>query len=344
MTPASGSAEAPVHSISVVVPVYGGERTLDAVVREVLPLCEVFETPAGHLAAVSEILLVHDRGPDASDEVIRRLAGELTVVRPVWLSRNFGQHAATLAGMASSGGDWVVTMDEDGQHDPAFVPAMLDVAMAGRADVVYARPTTPAPHGWFRNVTSRLSKRVIDLLVGGRTAADFHSYRLVLGELARSVAAYAGAGVYLDVALSWVAGTVATCPVELRAEGERRSGYSTRTLLSHFWRMVLTSGTRLLRYVSIVGAVFAVVGLLVALVLVVTRVLGLVVIPGWTSTMVVVLLSTGVILFALGVVAEYLGVAVNMAMGKPLYLIVQDPTTGPLGRLPARRQADRASR
>ena len=55
---------------------------------------------------------------------------------------------------------------------------------------------------------------------------------------------------------------------------------------------------------------------------------------GWTSTMVVVLLSTGAILFSLGVIAEYIGVAVNMAMGKPLYLIVSDPHDGPLGRRP----------
>ena len=85
---------------------------------------------------------------------------------------------------------------------------------------------------------------------GGNDASIFHSYRLVLGEVGRSVAAYAGAGVYLDVALGWVAGTAATCPVRLRAEGDRPSGYSLRRLLSHFWRMVLTSGTRLLRLVS----------------------------------------------------------------------------------------------
>ncbi len=55
---------------------------------------------------------------------------------------------------------------------------------------------------------------------------------------------------------------------------------------------------------------------------------------GWTSLVVVILICTGVILFSLGVIAEYIGVAVNMAMGKPLYLITQDPEDGPLGRRP----------
>jgi polyisoprenyl-phosphate glycosyltransferase len=321
------------HSVSVVVPVYQGERTLPGLLEELTRLTEPFLTSGGHRMAVTEVLLVHDHGPDGSDEVIRRLVEQYDVVRPVWLSRNFGQHAATLAGMASSGGDWIVTMDEDGQHDPAYIADMLDVAMAAASAVVYAQPSNPAPHGWARNLASAWAKRIVDALVGGGAARAFHSYRLVLGEAGRSVAAYAGAGAYLDVALGWVAGAVTTCPVRLRAEGDRPSGYNLRSLMSHFWRMVLTSGTRLLRLVAVMGVVFALLGLVFAGTLVVMRLAGDQSIPrGWTSVMVVVLVSTGALLAALGIVAEYLGVAVNMAMGKPLYLIVADPHDGPLGR------------
>jgi polyisoprenyl-phosphate glycosyltransferase len=325
------------HTISVVVPVYGGERTLPSLIAELLPLERPFLTAGGHHARVTEIFLVYDHGTDNSAQIIRQLAREHPVVRPIWLSRNFGQHAATLAGMASSGGDWILTLDEDGQHDPSYLRTMLDVAMVKRAGVVYASPTTEAPHGRLRNVASRSSKWLIDLLVGGNSTAHFHSFRLILGELGRGVAAYAGAGVYLDVALGWVAGDIATCPIVLREEGDRPSGYTTRALLSHFWRMVLTSGTRLLRFVSIMGVLFALLGVVVALVLVIGRLFGADVVQGWTSTMVVVLVSTGAVLFSLGVVAEYLGVAVNMAMGKPLYLIVQDPMLGPIGREPRPR-------
>jgi polyisoprenyl-phosphate glycosyltransferase len=237
--------------------------------------------------------------------------------------------------MASSGGDWIVTLDEDGQYDPAYFGPMLDVAMAQGATVVYASPTNDPPHGWARNTASRGSKWLIDKLVRGDEAAVFHSYRMVLGEVGRSVAAYAGAGVYLDVALGWVSGDIATCPVELRQEGERESGYTVRSLVSHFWRMVLTSGTKLLRLVSVIGALSALLGLVVAIALVINRLAGSSTLPqGWTSVIVVLLLGTGAILVTLGVVAEYLGVAVNMAMGKPLYLIVSDPLEGPLGRHP----------
>lgn len=320
------------HKISVVVPVYQGERTLPALLEEIERLCVPFATPAGAQAQVTEVLLVFDHGPDGSAAVIRDLAAKYDVVRPVWLSRNFGQHAATLAGMASSGGDWIVTLDEDGQHDPADMGVLLDAALAQRATVVYAAPTNAPPHSAFRNVTSKAAKRVIEALAGGTDTSLYQSYRLVLGEIGRSVAAYAGPSVYLDVALGWVAGTVTTAPVTLRDEGERRSGYSLRRLLSHFWRMVLSSGTRGLRIVSVLGAVFGVAGVVVAVALAIARIAGESVPAGWTSLIVVMLLATGLILFAIGVVAEYIGVAVNMAMGRPLYLIVSDPAQGPLGR------------
>jgi glycosyltransferase involved in cell wall biosynthesis len=330
--PGPPTAEAGPHLISVVVPVYRGEQTLEALCAELVPLTEEFATSDGHRARVAEVLLVHDNGPDGSAAVIRAMAARHPEVRAIWLSRNFGQHAATLAGMASSGSDWVATLDEDGQHDPAYLGAMLDVAMREGAGVVYARPTNDPPHGFARNAASKVAKALVDRLVGGGASGRFNSYRFMLGEVARGVGAYAGAGVYLDVALGWVCGDVATCPVELRQERRSGSGYTFRSLASHFWRMVLTSGTRLLRLVSVLGVLFATVGVVVAVALGIARLSGPAAVQGWTSIIVVVLLSTGAILFALGVVAEYLGVAVNMAMGKPLYLITSDPLDGPLGR------------
>lgn len=330
---AADAAPAP-HQVSVVVPVYQGERTLPGLLDEIAALVVPGTTPGGQPFVVSEVLLVHDHGPDASAAVIRDLAARHPVVRPVWLSRNFGQHAATLAGMASAGGEWIVTLDEDGQHDPADIPVLLDAALSARADVVYAASTNPPSHGALRNAASRGSKALVARTLGRREAPLYQSYRLVLGETGRSVAAYAGAGVFLDVALGWVAARVTTAPVALRDEGDRSSGYSLRTLFSHFWRMVLSSGTRLLRMVSILGGLFALGGVALATVFVVQRLMGANTdVQGWTSTTVIVLLSTGAILFSLGVIAEYLGVAVNMAMGKPLYVIVSDPASGPLGRV-----------
>jgi undecaprenyl-phosphate 4-deoxy-4-formamido-L-arabinose transferase len=321
------------HSLSIVIPVYGGEHHLADVVDELTDYTVSRRSDGGSGFRVAEVLLVHDCGPDDSARVMRELQAKYNFVRTVWLSRNFGQHAATLAGMASTGGDWIVTLDEDGQHDPAAIGAMLDTAITRQASVVYAAPVNSAPHGPVRNLTSRSAKRLVKSITGGVKAPLFHSYRLILGEVGRSVAAYAGSGVYLDVALGWVAGEVATAPVVLREEGaSRRSGYNLRTLLSHFWRMVLTGGTRGLRLVSAAGLLSAVLGLALAMFLVLKQLTDPVPVEGWTSLAVLVLICTGAILFSLGVIAEYVGVAVHMAMGKPLYLITRDPADGPLAR------------
>jgi len=320
------------HRISIVIPVYQGEHTLKALVQEIALLTAPTPTAQGHEFQVIELLLVNDNGPDRSDEVIRELAAAHDFIRPVWLSRNFGQHPATMAGMASSSGDWIVTMDEDGQHNPAEIGDFLDVALKEGSQLVYADPVNRPPHNMLRNGSSRLAKWVFSTFLTGQSDSTFQSYRMVLGEIGRSVAAYAGSGVYLDVAMGWVAGPAAACPVRLRDEGVRRSGYSAKALLSHFWHLVLSSGTRALRMVSALGALFALGGIAFAIYLLVVRLTSDAVTQGWTSTAVLVLVSTGAILFCLGVIAEYVGVAVNMAMGKPLYLIVGDPKDGPLGR------------
>jgi glycosyltransferase involved in cell wall biosynthesis len=320
------------HLVSVVVPVYKGELTLSRLVDEIVPLTTPVVSPLGTPWQVAEMLLVFDNGPDRSAQVVRSLAAAHNFVRPVWLSRNFGQHSATLAGMASSGSEWIVTLDEDGQHDPRAIGRLIDSALKYQSPVVYAKPTNPPPHGAVRNASSRLAKHLISRLAGGSSTTDYQSFRLVLGEIGRSVAAYAGSGVYLDVALSWVAPKPATADVEFRGEGARVSGYSPRKLVGHFWRLVLSSGTRALRVVSLLGVLFALVGIGLAIAFAVQRIAGGQLPAGWTSTITVILVSSGVILFSLGIIAEYLGVAVNMAMGKPTYLIIGDLDNGPLGR------------
>lgn len=315
-----------VDSISVVIPVYSGAATLPGVLKELEQLRSPRETPDGRGFRVDEVLLVWDRGIRGSEEVVRELAARDQWVRPVWLSRNFGQHPATLAGMTSSGGDWIVTMDEDGQHDPAYIGDLLDKAYRDRTQLVYASPTNRPPHGVLRNAASRLTKWFfVHVLVSSDGIKAFNSYRLILGEAGRSVAAYTGAGVYLDVALSWVVTNPSTCPVLMRDEGRPASAYTLRRLVSHFWRLVISSGTRPLRYVSMMGILMALCGFAVAMYSAVQNMVGNVSVQGWTSVFVAVLVVGGAVLIALGVIAEYIAFSASMAMGKPVYVIVRDP-------------------
>lgn len=234
---------APLQHISIVIPVYSGETTLPSLIAEIEPLTKPCSTPLGRRFAVGEVLLVHDCGPDRSDKVIESLAQGFGFVRPVWLSRNFGQHAATLAGMASATGDWVLTIDEDGQQNPADAGLMLDAAMDDGLQLVYARPLNPPPHGLVRNMASRTAKAITGRLLGDRTVGRFNSFRLVDGELARTLAAYCGNGVYLDIGLYWITSRIGHCALRLRREMDRPSGYSYVKLLAHFWRLIFTTGT-----------------------------------------------------------------------------------------------------
>jgi undecaprenyl-phosphate 4-deoxy-4-formamido-L-arabinose transferase len=326
MQPAAQSASPDdlVHEVSVVVPVYQGEHTLETLVDEVLPLTSPQATTGGRRFRVVEMVLVHDGAIDDSARVITALAERYQFVRPVWLARNFGQHPATLAGMASTVSEWVATLDEDGQQDPRQIADLLDRALDLRVRLVYAQPTNPPPHGWLRNLASTAAKWVFVRLLGAHTGA-FNSFRLIEGEVARGVAAYCGANVYLDVALSWVIGSTGHCPVTLRAERGRHSGYTFPRLLRHFWQLVLTSGTVPLRLISLVGGLSVIFSLAFSLVSVWQRLQHQVPVRGWTSLIILVCFFGGLVLISLGAIAEYLGFAVSMAMGKPPYLIVTRP-------------------
>ena len=276
------AGEVPAVTVSVVIPVYSGAATLPALIDELARLHDGTVSPCGLPYRVAEVVLVWDRGPGGSDEAMRELSAKHDWIRPVWLSRNFGQHAATLAGMSSAAGEWIVTMDEDGQHDPAYIGAMLDRAYETSSQLVYASPTNPPPHGAVRNMGSRFAKWSFRILVGDTDLDSFHSYRLILGEVGRSAAAYTGSGVYLDVALSWVIADSTTCPMPMRSEGRPASNYSFGRLLSHFGRLVISSGTRPLAMVSLVGLSFLAIGVIFSLWVLFARLLGQETPAGWS--------------------------------------------------------------
>lgn len=309
------------HRVSIVIPVFCGENTLARLIGEIEPLTHEQTTGRGNQFLVSEVLLVHDCGPDRSDKTIESLSVQHSFIRPVWLSRNYGQHAATLAGMASSTGDWVVTIDEDGQQDPADIGLLLDTALAESLQLVYAQPLNPPPHGWLRNILSRTAKAITTKLLGESKIGHFNSFRLVDGEIARTLAAYCGNGVYLDVGLFWITGRIGHTPLHLRSEMRRSSGYSYIKLLGHFWNLILTTGTRPLRLITLMGFGSVILSVAISIFALYGKIYGQVPVQGWTSLLIAVAFFSGCILTALGVIAEYLAVTMGIVMGKPLYVV-----------------------
>jgi undecaprenyl-phosphate 4-deoxy-4-formamido-L-arabinose transferase len=202
---------------------------------------------------------------------------------------------------------------------------MLDVALESGVQLVYATPTNRAPHGAFRNMMSQMAKRTFQTLLSDCDIGLFNSFRLIHGEIARGLAAYCGPNVYLDCALCWMVDRSGSCPVELRDEGERRSGYNLKSLIRHFLRLVLTSGTRPLRIISLMGFCSIILSTMIGVSAIWHKFTGDVTVPGWASTILIISFFSGCILLSLGVIAEYLGVTLSMSMGKPLYVVVSKP-------------------
>jgi hypothetical protein len=160
------------------------------------------------------------------------------------------------------------------------------------------------------------------VIVGDKQMANFNSFRLVRGDVARSLAAYCGHGVYLDVALTWIVDRWATCPVTLRPERGRPSGYTFGRFVSHFGRLVLTAGTRPLRLISILGFLSILLGMALSVIMVWEKLMHHIPVQGYTSLLVAICFFSGVTLFSLGIIAEYLAVTLTTAMGRPLYVTV----------------------
>lgn len=318
------------HQISAVIPVFRVAGELPEMLDELRSLSSPQTTPNGRPFTVSETVVVFDGENIESAQTLQSLLKSRPEVRVVWLSRNFGQHPATLAGMSASAGEWIVTLDEDGQFMPGTISALLDHAIETKSPVVYGQPLTASPHPLWRRIGSRMARGLFRLLVGKKDWAQFSSFRLILGEVGRGVSAYCTNETYLDVALTWVSPRSSSIKVPYKSHKSQTS-YRFSRLFEHLVRLLLSMGTRPMRVFAAVGASAALGGFLLAMLLLYRRVvMGFPV--GFASTLSLLLLLSGVILLSLAVLSEYVGLIVKSATGRPLYVTVADPTQSALFR------------
>lgn len=311
-------------NISVVIPVYSSEFVLEELVDELAQLKEKFDADNGDYRII-EVILVDDCGSVEMPKIINKITYKYDYVRSVWLSRNFGQHAATLAGISSASGDWIVTLDEDGEHNPSYIPQMLNEALINGFHVVYAKPKNHAGHGVIRNFASKTAKKIAAKIYGDERILSFNSYRLIDGEIGRNVAAYGGNGLYVDVGLLWVTQRIGTVPVFLR-ESSRKSNYSYLSLINHFYKLIFLGSSSLLRFIPIIGIFSVTVSFFLIVYVLYGKLNYGVSVDGWASVMISISFFSGIVLFALGVLAEYLAQTMGITMGKPHYVILSKPS------------------
>ncbi len=299
-------------SVSVVVPVFGQGECLEELVAGVR---DVLRASAAEL----EFILVNDGSPAAAWDRIVSIAAGSPDVRGIDLVRNFGQHNALLAGIRASRGAIVVTMDDDLQHPPAEVPRLVEAVEKG-ADLVYGTPTEDRHAGW-RNATSVLGKTLLRTVFGASMAGRISAFRAFRGGLRRVFEDFRSPYVSMDVLLSW--GAVRVESVTVRHDARRRgpSQYTFVKLVRHWLNMVFGFSTWPLRVASVTGFAFLLFGgAVLAWVLGRYLVLGGSV-PGFPFLACLITIFSGVQLFSLGVIGEYMARLYVRGLDRPPYVV-----------------------
>ncbi len=313
-------------TLSVVVPVYQGAQHLPELVTALGQVRARLEAE-GAPVRLTEAFFVNDEAVDESAAVLAGLQSGNPWLSVIHLSRNFGQHPATIAGILHCSGDWIASLDEDLQHDPQYLVPLLQQAIREAADVVYAKPLGPVHRSWVRDMGSAGFKKLMSRLTGDPHVRDFNSFRMMRGGIARAAAAVCAHDPYFDVALSWFTNRIGTLPVPMtdrRYAEQKRSGYTLGSLGRHAGRMLASSRLTYLRLGSAIGVLALAGSVLMSLTVVGIKLLNPAAIEarGWVSLVILISFFGGLISLLAGILVELTSNLVARARGKPTFFVV----------------------
>ena len=302
--------------LSFVVPCYRSEKTIGAVVdelRSVLMLRQDVDY---------EILLVSDHSPDNVYDKIERISALDPVhVKGVELARNFGQHAALMAGYRLSTGDVVISLDDDGQTPVESVFDLADALERESLDVVYGA-YEEKQHNAFRNIGSKINDWMtcwlLDKPSGLKVTSYFAARRFVIEEILR----YEQAFPYVIGLVLRTTRSVGNVFVKHRSRLEGTSGYTLSKLLGLWFNGFTAFSVKPLRMATWIGFVCAFFGFIYGVWTIVNK---LMIHPdapvGYSSLMSVLLFLGGMLMLILGLIGEYLGRIYICINKSPQYVI-----------------------
>lgn len=299
--------------ISFVIPCYCSQNTLENVVREI----------SGSMQSLSnytyEVILVNDSSPDDTLFVIEKLAKQYPWIKGIDLARNFGQHAALMAGFREAKGDIVVCLDDDGQTPANEAPKLLDKIEQGY-DVVYASYENKQ-HSAFRNWGSHINYKMTEIMLAKPKNLAITSYfamrRFVLEEILRYEQCYP----YVVGLVLRTTQNIANVQVNHRAREVGHSGYTLRKLIALWMNGFTSFSVKPLRIATYIGIVTAGAGFLYLLYIVICHFVNGTAPLGWSSTMAILLLLGGMILMVLGLIGEYVGRIFMCSNAAPQYVV-----------------------
>ena len=305
---------------SVVVPVYNSEHTLEELYRR---LEKVFREV---IKEDFELILVDDGSKDRSFEVMKELREKDSRVKIIQMARNFGQHPALLCGFAHAKGEFIVTMDDDLQHQPEELPKMINV-MNERDDVdVIIASYEGRKHNLIRKLGTKLSVWATSKMLGKDPDLQITSYRLIRRFL---VEAMLKTNTYLPQIgnlLVLSSNRIINVPVQHAARAYGKSGYSFRRLVKDLIYDITAHTAFPLLMVRNIGIASFLVSLCLAIYYLVRYFMFGISVEGWTSLMLVMLAFFGLTLLSIGIIGIYLMNILNEAKKMPHYVIRQEET------------------
>ncbi|MDT8393781.1 MAG: glycosyltransferase family 2 protein [Bacteroidales bacterium] len=297
---------------SVVVPVYNSEETLEELFdRSKL----VFEK----LGAAFEFVFVEDCGTDHSWDVLKSLKkkhpDQITAIK---LHRNYGQHNATICGFSFARGEVIITIDDDLQHPPEEMHKLISRFEETDADIVYG-VFRKKQHSRLRNISSKSVKSTSRLLLKGTGKGS--SFRLIKKEMIGKLLDHTIHFVFIDQLLLWHTNDFEFVEVDHHKRRIKKSGYTAKKLfmlatdLTYFYTNIP------LKLMVYGGLIMSLVFFLLGLRFILQKWLFNVTVPGYTSTIVTILFSTGIIVFSLGIIGGYLSRIYMVQTNKPPFTV-----------------------
>ena len=306
------SESTPKLELSIVVPVYNSASTLGNLLARLTSVI----TP---ITQCYEIILVDDGSRDESWRVMQSLQdtyGQHLVT--VQLMRNYGQHNTLMCGLGVATGEYIVTMDDDLQNPPEEIPKLLEHIKQHGLDLVYGCPNN-RNHAAWRNLGSTIVWHFYRTVF--RNPVTPTPFRVIRYQLAQSVMFYDLNFTYLDGLLAWCTSRIAGVEVEHHPRSQGVSGYSLGKLLALALNLYTNFSLIPLQIVSGLGLITASSGFVIGLYYLFQFFASSIIVPGFASTIIAILILGGAQLLALGVIGEYLGRLHLNVNRKPQYVI-----------------------
>lgn len=298
------------HLVSVVIPVYNSP--------DLVALVDGIEAVFRKIGRDYEVVLVDDGSPDPRIwPALSELAAQRSAVRAFQLTRNFGQQAATLCGLKEARGGVVVTMDDDLQHDPEDIPALL---AAADHDIVIGQ-LEQNRHSFGRRLASRAKGWLDRVLIGKPKDLQLTSYRLINRSVVDGMLSIRTPHPFLPALMFYVSKDVVGVPVRHAGRHSGRSGYTLRKLLRLFSNLVINNSSVLLRVAAYTGLAFSFLSLIVVALAVYQKICCGISVQGWTSLFAAIVLMGGLLLFSVGVLGEYLIRIIDSTEQRPTYIV-----------------------